>query len=70
MVRRRLCVTPNGERSAEATVSAVGNRWVIASSPVSMGVPSSSTSRPEVVVAPATLTCWPRIALTPSSNPS
>ncbi len=69
MQRARALGSPILERSLAANFSGVGKICV---SPwlTTTGVPNARTSLPDRVVAPATVTCWPRMARTASSNPS
>ncbi len=53
---------PMPDKSAAATAAGDGNRRVRPSNGVATGVPARSMMRPTIVVAPATVTCWPTMA--------
>ena len=56
--------------SREASVATSGNRWVSSPSGRATGLPSSAVSRPAMVRAAPTVTCWPSTARTAISLPS
>ena len=70
MVSARARGIRNPSGGSAATCSAVGKRCVIAPLGRSRAVPVAVTSLPSDVLAPATETCWPKIARTTSSKPS
>ena len=54
---------------ARAIFSGSGVRWFNSANGVTNGSPNAATKRPAMVVAAATVTCWPRMARRPSSKP-
>ena len=73
MLRARAVVTPSAMISsmqAPAMRSGEAGSRVRPAMGVSIGSPNASANRAANVVAPRTLTCWPRIARNPRSKPS
>jgi len=73
MLRARAPTRPNAASSpasARATRSGVGDSRSSPACGVSTGSPNAAAYRPAIVVAAATVICWPRMARTASSNPS
>ena len=68
IVSARAPVSPTDVSFALARVSADGNSRVSPAGPAN-GLPNVLAMRPASKVAPFTVTCWPRMARTASSNP-
>ena len=69
-VRPRALGMPRVARSAAASTSGVGNRWVIPACGVCRAWPYCATSLPARRIAATTVICWPSTARIASSNPS
>jgi hypothetical protein len=71
MAAAREAITPTSSIGAWASCFAVGKiRSRPSPAPATAGEPKRLASRPAMVVAAATDTCWPRMARTESSNAS